>query len=298
MFAVGLQVVVLSASLFGAPAPAFAWGAAAHRYLMGRAIDLLPADLRPFFDANREELTWRVNDPDLWRVVGWDEAAHHFLDLDAKEYGPYPFAALPRDYEAAVRRFGQATVKRYGLLPWRSAEMFDRLRQAFASVPRGTPYASSDIVVFASAIAHYAQDAHQPLHATVNYDGQQTGQRGVHARFESALFERYQSGLAVSPARARPLASPRDALFDVLLESYRSVAPLLAADRAAARGGRVFDDRYFEAFFGGTRTLLEHRLAGAATTTASLILGAWTEAGRPSLTRPPARPPQLSRPPG
>jgi hypothetical protein len=264
---------------------------------MGRAIDLLPPEVAPFFEANREELTWRVNDPDLWRVVGWDEDAHHFLDLDAKEYGPYPFTALPRDYEAAVRQFGQATIKRYGLLPWRAEAMVDRLRQAFRSVPRGAPYASSDIVVFAAAVAHYAQDAHQPLHATINYDGQQTGQRGVHARFEGALFERYRSRLFVAPARPRPLASPRDVLFDVLLESYRSVAPLLSADRAAARGTRNYDDRYFEAFFTGARTLLERRLAGAATLTASLVLGAWVDAGRPALPRPSARPPQLSRPP-
>jgi hypothetical protein len=119
----------------------------------------------------------------------------------------------------------------------------------------------------------------------------------VHARFEGALFERFQSRLSLAPAPPRPLASPRDVLFDVLLESNRSVAPLLAADRAAARGGRTYDDRYFEAFFTGTRTLLERRLAEAATLTASLILGAWTDAGRPALQRPAARPPQLSRPP-
>ena len=177
--------------------------------------------------------------------------------------------------------------------------MADRLREAFRSVSRGAPYASSDIVVFASAVAHYAQDAHQPLHATINHDGQQTGQRGVHARFEGALFERYQSRLSVTPARPRPIASVpvRDVLFDVLLESYRSVAPLLSADREAARGGRTYDDRYFEAFFAGTRTLLERRLAGAATLTASLILSAWTDAGRPDLQRPSGRPSQLSRPP-
>jgi hypothetical protein len=291
-------VALLLACLFGTPAPASAWGAAAHRYLMGRAIDLLPPEIGPFFESNREELTWRVNDADLWRVVGWDEDAHHFLDLDAKEYGAYPFEALPRDYQAAVRRFGAATVKRYGLLPWRTEEMLGRLTQAFRSVPRGAPYASSDIVVFAAAVAHYAQDAHQPLHATINYDGQQTGQRGVHARFESALFERYRSQLSVTPARPQPTTGARDAIFDVLLDSYRSVAPLLAADRAAARGGRTYDDRYFEAFFSGTRALLEQRLARAATLTASLVLGAWIDAGRPALERPSARPPQLSRPPG
>src|SRR5437870_414812 len=30
------------------PAPASAWGVAAHRYILGRAIDLLPAEIKPF----------------------------------------------------------------------------------------------------------------------------------------------------------------------------------------------------------------------------------------------------------
>jgi hypothetical protein len=31
------------------PASALAWGPAAHRYIMRRAIDLLPPELKPFF---------------------------------------------------------------------------------------------------------------------------------------------------------------------------------------------------------------------------------------------------------
>ena len=34
-----------------APAPAAAWGFEAHKYIMARAIPLLPAEIRPFFDA-------------------------------------------------------------------------------------------------------------------------------------------------------------------------------------------------------------------------------------------------------
>jgi hypothetical protein len=79
------------------PAPAAAWGVEAHRYIMGRAIDLLPAELKPFFERHRAELVLRVVDPDVWRVVGWPDDYHHFLDFGATEYGEYPFAALPRD---------------------------------------------------------------------------------------------------------------------------------------------------------------------------------------------------------
>src|SRR5688572_32147730 len=83
------------------PSPAFAWGFEAHKFIMRRAIDLLPPELKPFFTQHRDEIVIRVVDPDLWRNVGWPEDPNHFLDFGVKEYGPYPFTALPREYGAA-----------------------------------------------------------------------------------------------------------------------------------------------------------------------------------------------------
>src|SRR5262245_45393375 len=168
-------VVVLA---FG-PTPALAWGTEAHRYIMRRAIDLLPPEVQPFFVKHRDELVLRVIDPDLWRNIGWPENPNHFLDFGVKEYGAFPFKELPREYSAALERFGQATLERNGLLPWRLQEMFGNLRRAFEGLAQNSPYATSDIVVFSALMSHYIQDAHQPLHATINYDGVQTGQRGI-----------------------------------------------------------------------------------------------------------------------
>jgi len=286
------RAFALLATLLLVPSPALAWGAAVHRYIMGRAIDLLPPEIEPFFETNRDELVWRVYDPDIWRVVGWEEDPNHFLDFGVEEYGPYPFTALPREYDAAVLRFGLPTLARYGLLPWRTAEMFGNLRRAFEGLRRNRAYAAGDIVVFAAVTAHYLQDAHQPFHATINYDGQQTDQRGVHARFETDLFERYQPRLAIAPARPVPMTSPRDAAFDILLDSHQLVAPVLAADLAAARGGRTYDARYFDAFFSAARPVLERRIGEAITATASMIAGAWEQAGRPALRVRTSRPSQ------
>ena len=69
------------------------------------------------------------------------------------------------------------------------------LRRAFGDFPRNAPYTVSDTVLFSSVAAHYMQDAHQPFHATDNYDGVATGQRGIHARFERDLIERFASRL-------------------------------------------------------------------------------------------------------
>jgi hypothetical protein len=163
--------------------------------------------------------------------------------------------------------------------------MFGRLRRAFEGLTRGAAHATGDIVVFAAVTAHYLQDAHQPLHAHENHDGQLTKQNGIHARFETALFERYGSQLSVKPAVPSPTTSARDAAFDVLLESYRLVAPLLEADRAAIASARSYNDAYYDAFFARVRPMLERRLSESITATASMIMGAWEAAGRPDLQR-------------
>ena len=277
------------------PAPALAWGFAAHKYIMRRAIDLLPVELRSFYLNHREEVVLRVTDPDLWRTVGWEDDPNHFLNFGASEYGAHPFTALPREYGAAVEKFGLTTLKRNGTLPWRTAELFGQLRRAFEGFTRRTPYAESDAILFSAVTAHYLQDAYQPLHATDNYDGRRTGQHGVHARFERDLFERYESRLTMSPAPPKPMASPRDAAFDALLDSHQVVAPLLNADREAAGGRKQYDDAYFEAFFAKGRLLLERRVSEAITATASLIVGAWVQAGKPELGSERARPAQSLR---
>lgn len=273
-----------------APSPAFAWGFEAHRFIMRRAIDLLPRELKPFFVDKRDEILLRVVDPDLWRNIGWPEDPNHFLDFGVKEYGPYPFTALPREYGAALQKFGRATLDRNGLLPWRTAEIYGRLQRTFEELKRETPYTVSDIALFAPILSHYVQDAYQPFHATEDYDGIQAGQRGIHSRFERDLFERFGERLTISPPPPRPIMNPRDASFDALLESYQLVGTILKADKAALGRRGAYDGQYYEAFFSSLRPLLEKRLSEAVSATAGAIIGAWEQAGRPALRLKDARP--------
>src|SRR5262245_48877789 len=215
------------------PGSAFAWGFAGHRLIMSRAIELLPPELKPFFEKYKDELVVRVTDPDTWRTVGWDDDPNHFVDFGAREYGAYPFEALPREYGAALEKFGEPTLKRNGLLPWRESEEFGNLRRAFEEFKRESPYTTSNVTLFAAIASHYIQDAHQPFHATENYDGQQTGNVGIHSRFERDLIERYQSRLKLTPAPVKTLSSARDAAFEALLGSYQLDDPVLKADKEA-----------------------------------------------------------------
>jgi hypothetical protein len=275
-----------------ASSPADAWGFAAHRLIMRRAIELLPPELKPFFTANRDEIVVRVIDPDLWRNVGWDEDPNHYLDFGMPELGPYPFTALPRDYSSALERFGMATMKRVGFAPWREAEQFGNLRRGFEGFKRRSLYAPMDVILFSAVASHYLQDAHVPFHATNNYDGQLTGQHGIHARFESILIERFESRLALGPQAPKPIAHIRDFMFDTLLAGYKLVDPVLAADKAAIAGKDAYDDEYFEKFFAAVKPILEQRLNESITATAAMIMGAWEEAGRPALELTVAQPVQ------
>ena len=289
--------VVAAAALIAlaAPQPAVAWGTAAHRHIMARAIDLLPAELKPFFVQHKDEVVMRVVDPDLFRVLGWEEDPNHFVNFGAKELGEYPFKELPREYGAAIEKFGLATLRRNGLLPWRQQEEFGNLRRAFEGFTRET-YGVGNTVLFAAVMSHYIQDAHQPLHASANYDGQMTGNTGIHARFETALFERFQSRLTIRPAPPAPILNSRDAAFDALLSSYKQVDSILKADDAAKQGKETYDDEYFERLFTTVRPILEQRLGEAITATAGLIMGAWEQAGRPVLKPAGPRPPQKIKP--
>ena len=279
------------------PGSAFAWGFAGHKLIMRRAIELLPPELKPFFETFKEEIVVRVTDPDLWRNVGWEDDPNHFLDFGVREYGDYPFQALPREYGAALEKFGEATLKRNGTLPWREAEQFGNLRRAFEEFKRDGPYTTSNVTLFSAVAAHYIQDAHQPFHATENYDGNMTGNSGIHSRFERDLIERYESRLKLTPAPVKTFANARDVAFEALLSSYLLVDPVLKADKEAIGARDTYDDAYFDAFFVKVEPILEQQLSAAITATASLIVSAWDQAGRPTVRLTDARPPQKVRPP-
>jgi hypothetical protein len=277
-----------------------AWGFDAHKFIADRMIELLPPELKPLFEKRRAFIVERAIDPDLWRTVGWDqEPPNHFLDLDHESFGPYPFAALPRDYDAAVLKFGKEFIHAQGLLPWRTAEFYGNLRREFESLKRqpAPGYATDNIVLYSAILAHYIADGHVPLHSVLNYNGQLSGQDGIHSRWESELFERNRSGLKIAPAPPVGVSNPRDYMFEVLLASNRAVPNVLESDLKAAAGREFYDDGYFDVFAKGTLPTLERRLNDAITGVASVIIGAWEQAGKPAVPAEPARTPRRIRRP-
>jgi hypothetical protein len=268
-----------------------AWGFNGHKLITDRAIELLPQEIRPFFQKYRTTLVEHSIDPDTYRTIGFiEEPPRHFLDMDA--YGPFPFKDLPHDYNEAVAKFGKDTVIKNGTVPWRTEEIYNQLRESFRQLPT-SGYARDNVKLFSSVMAHYVGDSFQPFHAALNYDGQLTGQIGIHARFETELFDSYQDKLHIAPGPIVQIPNAREFVFTALTDSFTFVEPILAADREAIKGREVYDDAYFEELWKRTGPIMEKRLAGAVTGVASLITSAWIDAGRPALpVDAPPRPPR------
>lgn len=272
------------------PVPAQAWGFEAHRLITERAIDRLPQEIRPVFDQQKTFVVEHSVDPDLWRSAGFlEEPPRHFLDMDGfPDVAP---ADLPRDYAVAVARFGEELVKKNGTLPWRAQEMYEQLVRAFEQHGQGSSrWALDNARFFAAVLSHYVADAHMPLHAVVNYDGQLTDQHGVHSRFEADLFRRNRDRLRIAPPDLAPPVNARDAVFDALHGSFQAVPALLAADREAIGSGLEYDDAYFDRFWTGAGPLLEARISRSISAVSVVIVGAWERAGRPDLRASPPRP--------
>jgi hypothetical protein len=284
--------------LVAVPVPAHAWGYEAHHFIMDRAIVLLPPELRPLFEKNRAMVVERAIDPDTWRTAGFtEEPPNHFLDIDWEGYGKYPFAALPRSYDEAVAKFGKDRITQEGTLPWRTEEIYGNLRRTFESLARGNAYAQLDLLLQSAALAHYVSDAHVPLHGVSNYNGQLSGQLGVHNRWESTMFERYRDRLNITPKPIPPITSPRDFIFERVLEDAQLTPALLKADADAIGNRDVYDDVYYEMFFKAQRPVMERRLNESIAAVAAIIAGAWEAAGKPTVPiTPPSTPERRRRP--
>ncbi len=295
-----LVVAAVGVALLALQAGVSAWGMEVHRLITKRAIDGLPAEVKPFYQARADFIIEHSVDPDLWRVPDLsgelgNEEPNHFLDFDG--FGdPAPFKNVPRDWKAVVQKYGADMANKNGRLPWRADEIYGKLVAAFTDLGKGTaPYAADNARYLSAILAHYVGDAHQPFHAVINYDGQATNQRGIHSRFETELVMRNKDRLTLTPVVITPIPDFRTFMFDTLIDDQPYVAQVLAADKKATEGREFYDDAYYAEFAkNGGLALAEKRFSASASGIASVWVAAWEKAGKPKLpagdgARTPAR---------
>src|SRR5882757_9867489 len=88
----------------------------------------------------------------------------------------------------------------------------------------------------AGEMAHYIEDMNQPLHATKNYDGQFSGNGGIHARYEGTMIEQHFADLTITlpPQNVTYVSDTVDWVLDsVETRTYPLVSQILSADTLA-----------------------------------------------------------------
>ncbi len=258
------------------PLQTFAWGANAERLIANRAVETLPPDLRPFFEANRDFITRHAADPveNMRKNV---PAENHDQVLFLDRYGQYPFSALPRKYEAALAKFGRLKLESAGLLPWQigvySAKLTDAMRLGNWEQAR----------LIAAQLAGYVAQALDPFNTTENYDGRVWGQPGVGLRFDTSLVDRYSLFFPLRPNDAQFIADPTDHAFEDCLTAHSWLEIVLVADRRARIGTTDYTDEYYDRFYSEAGATLIRQLSDAAADVGSYWLTSWINAGRPAL---------------
>jgi hypothetical protein len=168
-----------------------------------------------------------------------------------------------------------------GTLPWAAFETYNKLIDAFVKKDK------DKIIIFSADLGHYVGDGHQPFHTCLNYDGQLTGQKGIHGRYESEMVNRYIDQIvnALSISEVKYISKPLDYIFEFLAGSNFYSPVIFTADRTAfAQAGSHGSSEYYRLLWFRTKHLTINQLSDAAQVLASLIYSAWVDAGKPIFT--------------
>jgi len=255
--------------------PAGAWNANADRLVTNQAVDTLPDDIRPFFEASRQFLVQHVIDArdELARAPG--TKPYHYIDLD--HYAPFPYTALPRDYKAATAKFSRTAIAAHGQLPWQIGLYSARLTDSFRAKNWETAR------VNAAFLAYYVAEAHDPFNTTAITDPRTAPESRVDHRFGSSLFDRYSLFFFIHPSPAAYVSDPTDHAFEICLTAHSYIEQILLADARARQGLPDYTDEYYDRFYNQAGAILVRQLSDAATDVGSYWLTSWTNAGKPSL---------------
>jgi hypothetical protein len=256
---------------------AYPWGSTGHRIINLKAVMYLPKSMSMlaadslFFRAHASDADGRKDYSD---TAFFAEAGRHYIDIDY-----YPsYLNLPHTRDSAVALYGWGYVKQQGVLPWAITMVLDSLTAQLRRWDTVTAkYTMSDL-------GHYVGDGYQPLHCTANYDGAQTGNNGIHSRYESSMIGTYQSYLTFVPDSASYISSPIDYIFSFIYHSNSLVDSIMAADDYAKiisgwTGSGSPPANYYTALWEKCGTFTEEQFQNATVALASLWYTAWVNSG-------------------
>lgn len=231
-----LPIIIVSALLFSG------WGNVGHRIINYKTIlSALPE--MEFFDTWADSIEAHASDADERKSWDPNEASKHYIDIDN-----YPeFIAtgtIPQNFDSLVAIHGYSFVMDQGILPWAIIKTADSLQAAFQI------HDMHKAMLLAADLGHYIADSHMPLHITRNYNGQYSGQTGVHSRYESNLIGNFQNQIIYEGDSLRYIENLSEFVFNMIYDNYQYVDSVLYADSAAeAYAGNHNSTAYYNKFW-------------------------------------------------
>jgi hypothetical protein len=270
----------------------FSWGFWAHQRINRLSVFTLPSEMIPFYKAHIEFITEHATDPDSRRYAVTYEAPRHFIDVD--HYGKYPFLNVPRRWEDAKTMYTEDTLLAYGIVPWHIQVSLGQLTNAFKEKNL------EKILKYSAELGHYVGDAHVPLHTTENYNGQMTGQKGIHGFWESRLPELFGEKYNFFVGKAYFVKNTLEEAWATVLESHAALDSVLSFEKELTksfpsdkkysfenRNGilvKVYSKEFSTEYHNRLNGQVERRMRKAILRIGSFWRTAWERAGKPDLT--------------
>lgn len=189
--------------------------------------------------------------------------------------------------------FAEKYLSKYGIVPWHLERMLTRLTYAFKEKNL------KKILRNSADLGHYVGDAHVPLHTTTNYNGQLTGQDGIHGFWESRLPELYGDKYNFMVGKAEYIDDPNTYFWDIVMESHllldsvffieKDLTEQFSSDQKfcfETRGEqtvRTYCEAFSKAYHERMDGMVETRMRASIKTVGDVWLTAWVNAGQPDL---------------
>lgn len=269
------------------------WGFYGHKRINRMAVFTLPPEMVTFYKTHIEFITNHAVDPDRRRYGVEGEAERHYIDID--HYGEHAFDSVPKFWKQAVAKFTEDTLRAYGIVPWQIEKHYYKLMNAFKDENL------DGILHYSADLGHYIADAHVPLHTTENYNGQLTGQKGIHGFWESRIPELKAEDYDYFVGRAKYIDSPIKQAWKIVYASHMAVDSVLtfeamlnksfpqdqkyAYENRGSLMTKVYSAEYTNRYDLMIKGQVERRMRESIMMVGSLWYTAWIDAGKPNLDK-------------
>ncbi|WP_312398663.1 zinc dependent phospholipase C family protein [Sphingobacterium sp.] len=269
------------------------WGFFAHKKINHYAVFALPAKLAKFYKSNIDLITEKAVDPDKRCFIDSAEGPRHFIDIEDYREDRL-IDSIPVHWSQAKEKFQERQLLKNGIIPWQINFTYLKLVKAFKSKDY------NKIIKHSADLGHYIADAHVPLHTTKNYNGQLTGQIGIHAFWESRLPEMFAGEYNLLVGKAIYIEDPLSEAWTIVRESNQLVDSVLRIEsllnkqfKASQKNSFIernnqllwtYSDSYAKAYHLALNGMVERRMRKTILRVASYWHSAWLESGQPDLS--------------